>query len=82
MFMCFSSFDDVYDVNGKLPKLFKNPNVYDTACLTTVTCSKTKKYFPLCNQVLNQHGKDPVENFNKILDAFYESRKRVTIYDH
>jgi hypothetical protein len=74
--MMFASYDDSYDVNGLLPEKFFNPNVYDTACLTTVVCSKTMKYVPLCNQVLTQHGEDSKENFQEILDAFYESRKQ------
>ena len=63
--------DEVFDTNGKLPDLFYNPNVYDTACLTAVTCSSTENYVPFCQQVLNQHGKDPLVNYNALLDAYY-----------
>jgi hypothetical protein len=69
----FSSVDDSYEINGKLPKIFKNPNVYDTACLTAAVCSETKKYVPLCQQVLNQHGNDPIKKFQEILDAVGKS---------
>ena len=49
--MFFASIDDGCNDNGILPKKFFNPNVFDTACLTTVVCSKTKKYVPYCKQV-------------------------------
>ena len=74
-----SSEDDKYDANGVLPELFFNPNVYDTACLTTVVCSRTKKYVPLCKQVLTQHGEDPEKKFQDIIDAY---NKKHTIQDH
>ena len=66
----FASHDDTYEVNGKLPEMFFNPNVYETACLTTVVCSKTKKYIPLCEQVLSKNEDETSSNFQDILDAF------------
>jgi hypothetical protein len=70
MGMMLSAFDNLYAINGKLPKLFFNPNVYDTACLTTVVCSPTTKYVPLCKQVLNQSEDEPENTFQKILVAY------------
>ena len=70
----YSSFlsgeDNDFLVNGMLPKYFSNPNVYDTACLTSVTCSTTEKYVPFCQQVLNQHNEDPISNFNDLIQAY------------
>ena len=69
--MLLSGIDDSFAKNGMLPNHFYNPNVYDTACQYAVSCSKTFKYFPFCNQVLTQGGKDPVKMFNSILDDYY-----------
>ena len=63
--------DTEFRHNGALPNKFYNPNVYDTACLTMVTCSTTEQYVPYCKQVLNQNGEDPLSNYNELLDAFY-----------
>ena len=62
--------DEDFPVNGMLPDSFFNPNVYDTSCLTVVTCSTTEKYVPFCKQVLNQHGENPIENFNKLINDY------------
>ena len=62
--------DDSFPVNGELPQHFYNPNVYDTACLITVTCGKTEKYVPFCKQVLNQHGEDPIKNYDELINAY------------
>lgn len=51
-------------MNGVLPALFTNPNVYDTACLTTVVCSDTMKY------VVKQHDEDPEKKFQEIIEAY------------
>ena len=59
-----------FKLNGGLPSKFFNPNVYDTACLTYVTCGTDDKYLNYCKQVLNQHRQDPIVNFNEILEAF------------
>ena len=66
----FTGEDGDFSVNGKLPDKFFNPNVYDTACLTAVTCSTTEKYVPFCQQVLNQHGEDSLTNYNELLKAY------------
>ena len=65
--------DSSFSINGALPSHFKNPNVYDTTCLVSVTCDKTQKYVPFCQQVLTQGGDNSIEEFNKIIDA-YNSR--------
>ena len=65
-----TGYDEEFSVNGQLPSLFYNPNVYDTACMTIAACSPTKQYFQFCNQVLNQHGEDSVQNFNEVIDAY------------
>lgn len=44
--------DDNCIENGVLPKRYFIPNVYDTACLTAITCSETMKYVSFCQQVL------------------------------
>ena len=62
--------DDEFAVNGQLPEKFFNPNVYDTACMTIASCSSTKQYYDFCNQVLNQHGEDSVQNFREVIDAY------------
>ena len=65
-----TGYDEEFSINGQLPAKFFNPNVYDTACMTIAACSSTKQYFPYCNQVLNQHGEDSVQNFNEVIDAY------------
>lgn len=62
--------DEKCNVNGILPKRYKLPNVYDTACLTAITCSTTMKYVPFCQQVLKQSNKDPMKEFNISFDAY------------
>ena len=62
--------DQEFQLNGALPNNFVNPNVYDTACLTAVACSSTEKYIPFCQQVLNQHGEDPMSNYNELINAY------------
>ena len=62
--------DEDFEVNGKLPSLFFNPTVYDTACLTAVSCSEDQQYVPYCKQVLRQHDEDPLQNYQKLLDAY------------
>jgi len=68
-----SGMDDDFAINGKLPRLFYNPNVFDNACLVAATCSETRKYIPFCQQVLNQGGADPIKEFNKIIEAVNET---------
>lgn len=68
----FTGIDENCITNGVLPKRYKLPNVYDTACLVAITCSETRKYEPLCYQVLNQNDADPSEEFQKSVDAFLE----------
>ena len=62
--------DQDFNLNGALPSKFINPNIYDTACLTVVTCSSTEQYIPYCHQVLNQHGEDSMSNFIELIDAY------------
>lgn len=66
-----SSEDENCDVNGILPPRYYLPNVYDTACLTAITCANTMKYVPFCKQVLSMEG-NPEEEFNVSLDAFLD----------
>ena len=56
--------DDNCNENGVLPERYYLPNVYDTACLTAITCSKTMKYVPFCKQILS------VNEFNKSFEAY------------
>ena len=65
-----ATYDSTFTENGVLPKKFYNPNVYDTACLVATTCTTNEQYVPFCKQVLNQHGDDPVANFNDIVEAY------------
>ena len=67
-----TGFDRNCDVNGLLPKRYLFPNVYETACLTAMTCSETMKYVPLCKQVLTLGGQDPEVEFNKSFDAYLD----------
>ena len=67
-----TGFDRNCDVNGLLPKRYLFPNVYETACLTAITCSETMKYVPLCKQVLTLGGQDPEVEFNKSFDAYLD----------
>ena len=50
------------------------PDVYDTACLVSITCSQTKKYVPLCKQVLYDTTEgnlsSPEKEFEKTFDAY------------
>ena len=66
----FTGIDENCDVNGMLPKRYILPSVYDTACLTAITCSQTMKYVPFCMQVLTQNKKDPLKEFNITFDAY------------
>ena len=59
-------------LNGKLPKRYILPSIYDTACLTAISCSSTMKYIPFCRQVLSQNKKDPIEEFNISYNAYLE----------
>ena len=67
-----SSYDDEIEEGGALPGVFWNPNVIDTACLSTIACSITTKYVPYCRQALNQGGKDPVKEFERIYEISKE----------
>ena len=71
--MLLSGVDNDFEINGMLPNHFYNPNVYDTACQFSVSCSYTYKYVPFCKQVLNQGNADPIEKFNEIVDAYNEA---------
>lgn len=66
----FSGNDENCDVNGALPKKFNLPSVYDTACLTSMVCSDTRKYVPFCMQAMTRLKKDPVKEFNSTYDAY------------
>ena len=50
----FTGNDNNCIVNGILPKRYILPNVYETACMTSITCSETNKYVRQCHQVLGQ----------------------------
>lgn len=67
-----SGSDDNCNTNGALPSRYKFPSVYDTACLTTITCGETMKYVSLCKQVLTQNGKNPENEFNISFDAYLD----------
>ena len=64
--------DDDCLVNGVLPRRYYNPSVYDSACLTVIACSETNKYVHYCKQVLTQNSRDPIEEFQKSMNAYYE----------
>lgn len=69
----YSGNDENCDVNGILPDRYLNPDVFDTACLTAITCSNTMKYVPLCKQVLfSLEGKTPEEEFEKSFKAYQD----------
>lgn len=65
-----TSNDEKCSVNGVLPKRYILPSVYDTACLTAISCSNTLKYVPFCKQVLNQNKKNPLKEFNISFEAY------------
>lgn len=67
----FSGNDENCDLNGVLPKRYKFPSVYDTACLTSITCSDSMKYVPFCKQVLTPF-KNPEKEFEISFDAFLD----------
>lgn len=64
--------DENCNVNGILPKRYILPNVYDTACLTAISCADTKKYIPFCQQVLSTNKKNPLEEFNISFEAYLD----------
>ena len=64
--------DDNFDINIKFPSHFYVPNIYDTACLVSVTCSETVKYQNLCNQVLDSERTKSTQMMKEINDAFYD----------
>lgn len=67
----FAGNDDNCDLNGVLPKRYKFPSVYDTACLASMTCSDSMKYVPFCKQVLTPF-KNPEKEFEISFDAFLD----------
>ncbi|KAK8865013.1 hypothetical protein M9Y10_010542 [Tritrichomonas musculus] len=66
----FTGNDEKCIVNGKLPKRYYFPNVYDTACLTIISCSETMRYIPFCHQVLKKTVNESIEEFNKSFKAY------------
>ena len=62
--------DDDFSTNGMMFNHFSNPNVYDTGCQVSVMCSRTTKYIPFCQQVLNQGGDDPIEKFRELREDY------------
>lgn len=66
----FTGFDEKCNINGILPKRYLLPNVYDTSCLTAISCSNTMKYVPFCQQVLAQNKQDPMKEYNISFDAY------------
>lgn len=66
----FSGFDDDFNLNGRFIKGFNAPNVYQTACLTAIACSKTMKYIPFCKQAFNGKDRNSEIQFNKSLNDF------------
>ena len=75
----FNQITNIYSSNnlltGVLPERYILPNVYDTACLTVITCSENMKYVPFCKQVLTENGKNPEQEFNISFDAYLEYYK-------
>lgn len=55
--------DNKCDINAIIPQLDLFPNVYDTACMTAISCSKFKKYVPFCSQILNLKSKMQINEF-------------------
>ena len=66
----FTGNDEKCIVNGKLPKMYYFPNVYDTACLAIISCSETMRYIPFCHQVLKKTVNESIEEFNKSFKAY------------
>ena len=66
----FTGIDENCYSNGILPKRYYFPNVYDTACLTAISCSETMKYVPFCKQVLSNDSNKSIEEFEKSLNAY------------
>lgn len=66
----FTGFDKNLYINGMLPKRYMFPNVYDTACMTAITCSETEKYVSFCKQVLSQNTNISEEEFNISFNAY------------
>lgn len=64
--------DDNCIENGVLPKRYYIPNVYDTACLTAITCSETMKYVSFCQQVLANDIQKSIKEFNISFDAYLD----------
>ena len=48
------------------------PSVLDSACLTSLTCSRTQKYLPFCNQVKNINFVSDNALMDDFFNAFYE----------
>ena len=69
----FTGFDKNFYINGMLPKRYMFPNVYDTACMTAITCSETKKYVPFCKQVLSQNANTSEEEFSTSFNAYLKN---------
>ena len=61
--------DDNCIENGVLPSRYYLPNVYDTACLTAITCSDLMKYVLFCKQVLANNPQKSLEEFNISFNA-------------
>ena len=70
----FTGNDDKCIVNGKLPKRYYFPNVYDTTCLTVISCSETMKYVPFCKQVLDKTKNKSIEEFEKSFKAYLDQQ--------
>lgn len=61
----FSEYDKSCDIDALLPSRYRFPNVYDTACLTAISCSNTQKYVPFSLQALIQKRNNPIKEFNE-----------------
>ena len=66
----FTGNDNNCVVNGILPKRYILPNVYETACMTAITCSETKKYMRQCQQVLGPNEQDSMKEFNILFESY------------
>ncbi|KAK8835781.1 hypothetical protein M9Y10_040603 [Tritrichomonas musculus] len=62
--------DEKSNINRILPKRYIFPDVYDTACMTAIVCSETKKYLSFCKQILMKHNKDPDKEFNTSYESY------------
>ena len=68
----FTGYDESAISCNALPDYLFNPSVLDSACLTSLTCSRTQKYLPFCQQVKNINLLSNSSLMDDFFNAFYE----------